>query len=148
MKVVLLSDLKGKGKKGDIVNVSDGYANNFLFKQKLAIPATKENLNSAIMSQQAEAHKHELELQAAKELKKSLDGKTVTIQAKCGENQKLFGSITAKEIASALNEQHGFDIEKKKIVLKDPIKDLGTYTVDIKVHANMASKVNVVITEA
>jgi len=145
MKVVLLKDLKGKGKAGDIINVSDGYAHNFLLKQNIAKPATKENMNSAQMAKKAEAHKKELELQAAKDLKASIDKKKITIKATCGENGKLFGSITAKEIASALKEQHGFEVEKKKIVLKDSIKDLGSYDIDVKVHANMVAKITVEI---
>lgn len=148
MQVVLLSDVKGQGKKGDIVNVSDGYANNFLIKKKLATPATKENINAAKMVKKAEDHRKQVELEEARALQATLTGKTVKLAVKVGENKKLFGSITAKEIAAALEKQHGFDVDKKKINLSEPIKDLGQYEVDIKVHANMTSKLFVVVSEA
>lgn len=147
MKVVLLEDVKGKGKKGDMVNVSDGYANNFLIRQCLATAATKENLNAAKMKQKALEHKKELEKQAAIDLKESLEGKTIKLHVRCGENKKLFGSIAAKEIAAGLKKQHDFEVDKKKIVLSDPIRELGTYTVDIKVYPGMASKVFVIVSE-
>jgi len=147
MKVVLLQDVKGKGKKGDIVDVSDGYANNFLLRQKLATAATKENLNAAKMSRRAEEHKREVEKQEAIALKESLEGKTVKLGVKCGENKKLFGSITAKEIASGLLKQHKFEVDKKKISLPEPIRELGSYTVDIKVYPNMVSKIFVIVSE-
>jgi large subunit ribosomal protein L9 len=147
MKVVLLKDLKGKGKKGDIVNVSDGYANNFLFRQNLATAATKENLNAAKMSQKALEHKKEVEKQAAVALQESLEGKTIKLHVKCGENKKLFGSITAKEIASGLKKQHDFEVDKKKIVLVEPIRELGSYTIDVKVFPNMVSKIFVIVSE-
>ncbi len=148
MQVVLLEDVKGTGKKGDLVNVSDGYANNFLIKKKLATPATKENINAAKMSEKAEAHRKQVELEEARELQKKIDGKTVKLAVKVGENKKLFGSITAKEIAAALKDQQGFDVDKKKIILSEPIKDLGQYEADIKVYANMTSKIYVVVSEA
>ena len=148
MKVVLLKDVKGKGKKGDIVNVSDGYANNFLIKQKLATAATKENLNAAKQAQKAEAHKKQVELDEAKALQAAVEGKTVNLHVKVGENKRLFGSITAKEIAAELKKQHGFDVEKKKIHLPEPIKELGQFEVDVKVFANMASKIYVIVSEA
>lgn len=148
MQVVLLKDVKGKGTKGDIVNVSDGYANNFLIKHNLATAATKENLNVAKQLKKAEAYKKQIVLDEAKALQQAITGKTVKLSVKVGENKKLFGSITAKEIAVALKKQHNFDVEKKKINLTEPIKVLGQYEVDIKVFANMTSKIYVVVGEA
>jgi len=148
MQVVLLKDVKGKGKKGDIVNVSDGYANNFLIKQKLATPATKENMNAAKMAQKAEDHKKKVALDEARALQAKVEGKTLKLAVKVGENSRLFGSITAKEVAAALKDQHGFDVDKKKISLKDPIKELGQYEAEVKVYANMNSKIYVVVSEA
>lgn len=148
MQVVLLSDIKGTGKKGDLVNVSDGYANNFLIKKKLATPATKENINAAKMAQKAEEHKKQVELEEARALQEKINGKTIKLAVKVGENKKLFGSITAKEIAAVLQKDHGFDVDKKKIVLSEPIKDLGQYEVDIKVFAGMTSKIFVIVSEA
>ncbi len=148
MQVILLEDVKGSGKKGELINVSDGYAHNFLIKKKLATPATKENINAAKMAQKAEAHKKQVEMEEARALQSKINGKTIKMAVKVGENKKLFGSITAKEIASALKEQQGFDVDKKKIVLSEPIKDLGQHEVDIKVYANMTSKIYVVISEA
>lgn len=148
MQVVLLKDVKGQGKKGDIVKVSDGYGNNFLIKQKLAIAATKQNLNAAKMAQKAEAHKKQVQLDEAKALQAAINGKTIKLSVKVGENKKLFGSITAKEIATELKKQHKFDVEKKKINLAEPIKELGQYEVDVKVYANMISKIYVIVGEA
>ncbi len=148
MQVVLLQDVKGTGKKGDLVNVSDGYANNFLIKKNLATPATKENINTAKMAKKAEAHKKQVELDEARALQAEVNGKTVKLAVKVGENKKLFGSITAKEIAAALKDQHGFDVDKKKIILPEPIRELGQYEVDIKVYANMTSKIFAIISEA
>ena len=148
MQVVLLQDVKGTGKKGDLVNVSDGYANNFLIKKNLATPATKENINTAKMAKKAEAHKKQVELDDARALQAEVNGKTVKLAVKVGENKKLFGSITAKEIAVALKDQHGFDVDKKKIILSEPIRELGQYEVDIKVYANMTSKIFAIISEA
>ena len=148
MQVVLLQDVKGTGKKGDLVNVSDGYAHNFLIKKNLATPATKENINAAKMAIKAEAHKKQVALDEARALQAEVNGKTVKLAVKVGDNKKLFGSITSKEIAAALKKEHGFDVDKKKIVLAEPIKDLGQYEVDVKVFANMTSKIFVIVSEA
>ncbi|MEX1308102.1 MAG: 50S ribosomal protein L9 [Eubacteriales bacterium] len=148
MQVILLKDVKGTGKRGDLVNVSDGYANNFLIKRKLASAATKENINAAKMAKKAEDHKKQVELDDARKLQEKVNGKTVKLAVKVGENKKLFGSITAKEIAAALKKEHGFDVDKKKIALSEPIKELGQYEVDVKVYANMTSKIFVMVNEA
>ena len=126
MKVILLSDVKGQGKKGEIVNVSDGYARNFLFPRNLAQEANAQNLNSAQVRQDAAAHKKAVEKKNAEELAAQLADRGVTIQAKCGSTGRLFGAITNAEIAEALSAQTGLDIDKKKVVLQNPIKELGT----------------------
>jgi len=145
MKVILLKDVKTKGAKGAIIDVPDGYANNFLIKKGLAKPATKESVHSIKMAAKAADHKKQLEQEAAKQLQKDVDGKTVKLAVRCGENHKLFGSITSKEIAAELKAQHGFDVDKKKIALAEPIRDLGSYTVDVKVFPGLSSKVFVVV---
>jgi large subunit ribosomal protein L9 len=144
MKVILLVDVKGQGKKGDLKNVSEGYARNFLFPQKLAIEATDASLQQ-LKSQQAAVTKREAqELQTAKDLAKHLDEQKVVIQAQSGEGGRLFGAITSKHIAEALL-QSGYTVDKRKIQLPDPIKSLGGHTVQIKLHPEVTAKVNVFI---
>ncbi len=145
MKVILLKDVKGSGKKGDIVNVSDGYARNFLFPKGLAQEATKHNINSANQMKAAQEHQKELDLQAAKELADSIEGKNVLITIKAGTNGKLFGSVNTKDIADELNKQHNLDIDKKKLILKDSIKECGTYPIAVKLYPNIQATVNVIV---
>ncbi|MGI6707177.1 MAG: 50S ribosomal protein L9 [Clostridia bacterium] len=145
MKVILQQDVKGSGKKGDVVNVSDGYARNFLFPRGLAIEATKANLKNLKNRKEAEAHRKAQELEDAKKLADKMKGLSVEITAKAGENGKLFGSITNKEIAEALNKQHKIKIDRKKIVLDEPIKSLGELTVEVKVYPEISSELKVVI---
>jgi large subunit ribosomal protein L9 len=133
MKVILEKDVKGTGKKGEIVEVSDGYARNFLLPRGLASEATTSNVNAANLKQQSLAHKKKLEAQAAKELAATLEGKKVIVKAKTGENGKLFGSITSNEIAVALEAQHGMKLDKKKIVLDGAIKTVGVTEVEARV---------------
>jgi len=144
MKVLLLQDVKGQGKKGDIVNVSDGYANNFLIKKGLGKVATADTINSVNIHTQAVARQKQLEKENALALSKQLNGKEITITATKGANGKMFGSITSKEIAEALTKL-GFTIDKKQIVLKDPIKMTGKYTVTVKVYAEISSTISVVV---
>ena len=146
MKVILNADVKGKGKKGEIVYVSDGYARNFLFPKKLATEATAANLNAAKIAEDAKKHRRDVEKQEAIELGKKLEAAELTVKGKCGEGTRLFGSITSAEIAEAIKEAHGVEVDKKKIVLSEPIKELGSYTVQVKVYAEIAVsvKVNVV----
>ncbi|MEX1376416.1 MAG: 50S ribosomal protein L9 [Eubacteriales bacterium] len=143
MKVILLKDVKGSGKKGDIVNVSDGYARNFLFPKGLAQEATKQNINTVEQKKAAIEHQQELELQEAKDLAASLDNKEVTIKLKAGANGKLFGSANTKDVADAVNEQLNMDIDKKKLVLKDSIKECGVYPVKIKLYPNVTASIKV-----
>ena len=147
MKVILLSDVKGQGKKGEIVNVSDGYARNFLFPRNLAQEANAQNLNSAQVRQDAAAHKKAVEKKKAEELAAQLADRGVTIQAKCGSTGRLFGAITNAEIAEALSAQTGLDIDKKKVVLQNPIKELGTYTVTLKLYAGVQTNIRLTVQE-
>lgn len=147
MKVILLEDIKGKGKKGDIVNVSDGYARNFLFPGKKAEEANTQNVTTANQKKNAAAHQKEVELAAARDLAREVKTLTVTMKAKSGEGGRLFGSITSKEIAEELKKQHGINIDKKKFVLNDHIKVLGTYTVDIKLYPGVQSTLTVSVLE-
>ena len=147
MKVILLSDVKGQGKKGEIVNVSDGYARNFLFPRNLAQEANAQNLNSAQVRQDAAAHKKAVEKKNAEELAEQLADRGVTIQAKCGSTGRLFGAITNAEIAEALSAQTGLDIDKKKVVLQNPIKELGTYAVTLKLYAGVQTNIRLTVQE-
>ena len=147
MKVILLKDVKGQGKKGEIVNVSDGYARNYLFPRNLAQEATAQNLNSAQVKQEAAAHKKEMEKKNAQEMAKQLENKGVVIKAKCGSTGRLFGAITNAEIAEALNQQTGLELDKKKVVLANPIKELGEYTVTVKLHAGVQATIGLKVEE-
>ena len=145
MKVILTADVKGQGKKGQLVNVSDGYARNFLFPRNLAIEASKDNMNVFNSQTEAETHRKEVEHQQALDLKKKLESMTIKLAAKCGENGKLFGSITSKEIAAKLQQDYKITVDKRKIQLEDDLKSAGTHIVDIKVYPEITAKLNVVI---
>ena len=145
MKVVLLQDVKGKGKKDEIVNVSDGYARNFLFPRKLAAEADAKILNDIKNKEAAKARRIELEKQAARETAEKLQSLLVKITIQSGADGKLYGSVGTKDIAEALAAQHGVEIDKRKIVLDSPIKAYGTYTVDVKLYPEIAGKLNVLV---
>lgn len=147
MKVILLKDVKGQGKKGEIVSVSDGYARNYLFPRNLAQEATAQNLNSAQVKQEAAAHKKEMEKKNAQEMAKQLENKGVVIKAKCGSTGRLFGAITNAEIAEALNQQTGLELDKKKVVLANPIKELGEYTITVKLYAGVQATIGLKVEE-
>ena len=147
MKVILNEDLKGKGKKGDIINVNDGYARNYLIPKGIAVEATKANMNVANMQKKAKAHKEAKELEEAKALAQQLSKVTVTIKAKAGENGKLFGSITNKDIAEYLKSQHKIEIDRRKIILPDAIKNLGTVDVETKIYPEVSAKLKVHVVE-
>ena len=147
MKVILLEDVAGKGKAGDIVNVSDGYARNFLFPKKLAQEATAGNLNAAKQKLAAKEHKKAVDKQNAQDVAKDLNGKTVTIKGKRGDGGKLFGAVTAKEIAAALKEQYGYDVDKKKFTVPT-IKEIGEYTVPVKLYAEVSTQIKVNVVDA
>ena len=145
MKVILNDDVKGKGYKGDIVNVSDGYARNFLLPKGLAKEATKQNLDMAKQQQKANEKRKMLERLSAQEAADKLSGLKIVVKEKCGENGRLFGSVTSAEVSAAILEQQGIEIDKKKIVMPEHIKDLGEHPVQIKVHAGITADIVVVV---
>jgi len=148
MKVILQQDVKGSGKKGELVNVSDGYARNFLLPRKLAIQATTENLTVMKQQEKAKLRKMEVDKAKAKEISDKLGDILVTISAKGGsDGGKLFGSITSKEISDELQKQHGVEIEKNKIVQDDPIKTFGNYEVKCKLGFEITGTINVLVIE-
>ena len=143
MKVILLKDVKGLGKEGDLVNAKDGYARNFLLPKGDAIEATPANLKKWKEEQAKEAEKKENQHKEALELKEKIEAITVTINGKAGDGGRLFGSITSKDIADALKEQYNIDIDRRKIELKDNIKTLGSTQVELRVYAEVVARLNV-----
>lgn len=148
MKVILLEDVKTLGKKGQIVNVNDGYARNFIIPKKLGMEATGKNLNDLKLQKANEERIAQQQLEAAQELGKTIEAGKVTLAIKTGEGGKAFGSVSSKEIAAAVKEQIGCDIDKKKIQLKDAIKTLGVHEVPVKLHAKVTASLKVEVTEA
>ena len=147
MKVILLQDVKGQGKKGQLIEASDGYARNFLLPRKLATAATAENLNTMKQQEKARLAQEAAERAAALEMAEKLKECTVKIAAKAGNGGKLFGSVTSKEISDALKAQFGLDIAKTKLVLPDPIKAFGGYQVKCKLGYEISGTLNVVVAE-
>ncbi len=143
MNVIFIKDLKGQGKTGEQKNISDGYAKNFLIPKGYAIEATNANLNDLKGKKESEAFKKQKEIEFANELKQKIEAITVTLKAKGGESEKLFGSVTSKEIATKLKSEFGIDVDKKKFVLPDGIKVFGTTIVDIKLHQGITGKLKV-----
>jgi large subunit ribosomal protein L9 len=143
MKVILLKDIKGTGKKDQIIEASDGYARNFLFPRKLAIEATASALNARDNAKQAELHREQVQREEAEALARSLKGKVIQVQAKAGEGGRLYGSITNQEIADALKAQHGVTLDKRKIELSDPIRSAGQIQVGLKLAAGVSTKMTV-----
>lgn len=143
MKVILKQDIKGVGKKDQVINANDGYARNFLFPKNLAVPADKGNMTNLQSKKSSEEHRKELERQAAKEIAKKIEGILLKIPVKSGENGKVFGSVTTKEIADQLEKQYKIKVEKKKINLQEPIKNLGTFTIEIKLYDDVLAKLKV-----
>ena len=143
MEIVLLEDVKALGKKGQIVKVNDGYARNFIFKKNLGLEANGKNLNDLKLQQQNAAKVAKEKLEAAQALAKDLEDKSVTVKIQAGVEGKVFGSISSKEIALEAKKQLGMDIDKKKIVIPDAIKSLGTYNVNIKLHKDVVGKLAV-----
>lgn len=146
MKVILLDNIKGVGKKDEVINASDGYARNFLFPKKLALEATKDNLVKLKAKQDSNQHKKDLEKAKAIEIVNKLKEIVLKIEVKAGDNGKIFGGVTSKEISENLKTQYNIDVDKKKIVLKETIKVLGTVNVDIKLYEGVLAtlKVNTV----
>ncbi len=147
MDVILTQDVRSLGKKGEKVNVSDGYARNFLFPKKLAKEANASNLNVMQSQQEAKDYKAAQQKAAAIEQKNGIDGKTVEMHIKAGANGKLFGAVTGKEIAEALEKTFSIKVDKKKIVMADNIKNYGTYTVELKLYPEVSAKITVKVTE-
>ncbi|WP_125141210.1 50S ribosomal protein L9 [Clostridium transplantifaecale] len=148
MEVVLLEDVKALGKKGQIVKVNDGYARNFILPKKLGIEATSKNLND-LKLQKANADKIAAEqLQAAKDLAAELGSKSITLSIKAGEGGKAFGSVSSKEIAKAIQDQLGMEIDKKKLILPEPLKTFGTHEVPVKLHKDVTGKLAVKVVES
>ena len=142
MKVILLEDVRGSGKSGDVVNVSDGYARNMLIPRKLAVEATPQNIKQLEKKKEAIAKKFAEDKAAALEMKKKLEEVTIEVKTRAGQNGKVFGSVTSADIAEALKAQ-GFDIDKKKIQLDSPIKTTGTTDVNVKLFTEVAGKIKV-----
>ena len=147
MKVILTQDVKGQGKKGQAINVSDGYARNFLFPKGLAIVADAAAMNDLKNKEASKLHKIEVERAAAKDIATQLEKISVKIHATAGADGRLYGSVTSKEIAQCLEEQHKITIDKRKIDMPDPIKAFGNYQVSVKLYTDVSGKINVIITD-
>ncbi|SHH31043.1 50S ribosomal protein L9 [Tepidibacter thalassicus] len=147
MKVILLKDIKGTGKKGDVINVSDGYARNYLFPRNLAKEATKGNLKVLNDQKTAQRLREEREFEKAKELGKEMEKITLTLYSKAGEGGRLFGSVTSKDIALELKKKHKIDVDKRKVLLDEPIRCLGARYVEIKIHPKVVTKIRVDVKE-
>ena len=147
MKVVLLADVKGQGKKGQVVNVSDGYARNFLFPKNLATPADNQIMNELKGKEEARLRQIELEKQAARDTAEKLKNVTVKIKAQAGADGRIYGSVTSKEIAEQRAAQHKITIDKRKISLADPIKAFGTYLPEVKLYPEITGKITVVVSD-
>lgn len=146
MQVILLQDIKNVGKKDQIINANDGYARNFLFPKKLAVEATKDNLLKLKAKKDSKEYHKNLEIEANKDLAKKIEKMTLELKVKAGANGKTFGGITSKEIAEGLKKQTGIDMDKKKIVLKETIKTIGRFMVEIKFGDGVTAKLAVNIT--
>lgn len=147
MKVILLEDVKSHGKKGEIVEISDGYARNFIIPKKLGVEATSKNMNDLKLKKANDEKVAKEQLDAAKAFAKELEEKTVTVKMKSGEGGRTFGSISSKEIVQAAKDQFGLEIDKKKVQIPDAIKSLGTYEVKVKLHPNVTGTLKVHVEE-
>ncbi|MGB4661584.1 MAG: 50S ribosomal protein L9 [Mobilitalea sp.] len=145
MDVILLEDVKALGKKGQVVKINDGYARNFILPKKLGMEATKQNMYELNNQKAAEAKRQQELLEEAKIYAKQLEALTIKVSVKAGESGKTFGSVSTKEIATAAKEQHGIDLDKKKLQLNDPIKNAGTYTIPVKIHPQVTAELKVVV---
>lgn len=147
MQVILLQDVKSLGKKGELVNVSDGYARNFILPKKLGLEATAKNLNDLKLQKAAEEKRQKELLEESQAFAKELESKTIEVTIKAGEGGRTFGSISSKEIATALKSEFGYDIDKKKLQLPEPIKTIGTHTVPVKLHPQVTAELTVKVKE-
>ena len=148
MKVVLLADVKGSGKKDQIVEVSDGYARNFLFPKKLAIPADKKAIADVKNREASRQHKIDTERAEAQAVAEKLAGVLVKIKMGAGADGRLYGSVTAKDVAESLEKDHKIVIDRRKIVINEPIKAYGSYTLDIKLYTEVTGKINVLVCQS
>lgn len=148
MKIILLQDVKALGKKGQTVDVSDGYARNFILPKKLGVEANAENMNNLKLQKAHDDKVAKEQLEAAKELAGKIETLKVEVSIKSGKDGRTFGSISSKEIATELKAQHGIEIDKKKIVLDEPIKCVGTSIVSVRLHRDVTAKLNVHVSEA
>lgn len=147
MQVILLQDVKSLGKKGEIVNVNDGYARNFILPKKLGLEANVKNLNDLKLQKANEEKVAQQLLDEAKELAKKIEAGKVELKIKVGEGGRAFGAVSSKEISAAVKDQMGYDVDKKKIQLKDSIKTLGTHDVPVKLHPKVTASLKVIVTE-
>lgn len=147
MKVILLEDVKGLGKKGDLVNAKDGYVRNFLFPKNLVIEATEGNLKVLKDKKKSEENKKKAEYEKALKLKETIEKVDIEIKRKAGEGGKLFGSITSKDIAEVLKSKYNIDLDKRKIVLQDNIKSIGVTTVEVKIHQDVSAIIKIKVEE-
>lgn len=145
MKVILLEDVKSIGKKNEVVNISDGYARNVIFKKNLGVEATKKNLNDLKLRQQNDEKVAAEKLAAAQAFAEEIAEKSVEISIKVGQDGRVFGSVSTKEIAAAANEQLNYDLDKKKMQLKEPIKNTGTYMVPVRLHPKVTAELKVIV---
>ena len=148
MEIVLLEDVKSLGKKGEIVKVNEGYARNFILPKKLGVEATAKNLNDLKLKKANEERIAAQQLAAARELAEKLEKASVTLSIKAGDNGKAFGSVSGKEIGKAIQEQLGLEVDKKKLVLPEPLKTFGTHEVPVKLHRDVTAKLSVKVVEA
>ncbi len=147
MKVVLLQDVKAQGKKGELINVSDGYARNFLFPKGLAVEADAKIMSELKSKEEARLHKIEEEKAAARAVAEKLTGVVVKLKSTAGADGRLYGSVTAKDIAEALEKDHGITVDKRKIDMDGPIRAFGSYALDVKLYADVSGKINVVVSD-
>lgn len=147
MKVILLEDVKSLGKKGEVVSVNDGYARNFILKKNLGVEATSKSMNDLKLQKQNEEKVAAENLEKARKLGEELEGKSVTLSIKAGSGGRAFGSVSTKEISAAAKEQLGYDLDKKKMHLNEPIKSIGTFHVPIKLHPKVTAELKVIVKE-
>lgn len=143
MKVILLADIKGVGKKDQVINASDGYARNFLFPKKLAVEANNENMAKLKAKNESKAYKKEMDIKEAEAVKEKIEKITMKMVVKAGENGKIFGGVSSKEIAENLEKQYNIKVDKKKIDLKETIKTLGMFTIEIKLYEGVVGKLKI-----
>lgn len=147
MKVILLADVKGKGKKDQVIEVSDGYARNFLFSKKLAVEADTKALNELKGREASKQHKHDVAKASAEEIAKRLETVVLSLSRKAGADNKLYGAVTAKEIVQQLKLEHNIDIDKKKLSMENPIKAFGTYKIKAKLFSDVSATITVQVVE-